>query len=735
MKSRLALLFSCCIGAALPQAINFSEVEQRTQNPKTIWNPQKTTIPNTYVLAAKELLGHGLSDPRGGKLRRVKVLIGNASWSDKFSEYSTIGWVLSGGKKVVLVDGLTYDVASDLGGANESEFLKTFGDMNLPLNTFSRSVWVTDATIALPALLLIRGETKLAEEIYVEVISHLSVSPHHLNRFLFDRYKMQVAHCLMSKRDKESVYWAKKLFEVVTRKGVDNLPIELNSNDLEYSIETVKQILNDTIRRANHHSGAIDLATISKLRQDLRIEALIKRLDEIAVRQMGQPGGGFNLLGDPAVQALIKEGAAAVPALLDAIENDQRLTRSVTFGRDFFPMRTILPVEWVATRCLSELWPSSGLEKQKPKADRVQRLRKIWTETSSMTEPERYLRVLKDDSAGGQVWFEAAKSLTRRIRIEPTVGSAAGQTKRILFGESLRMKHGEELVRLLVKRNEQVVSIPKERDTSKLYRFEEGMQIAHCLAKWDLTRASQSLKLSCENALQIAHDWKESSYYPETMLFNTYALLICDLILANDLEAAKYYSRLENLCHLSLNIQTNILRPLWVAPDDVEIQKIGKSMLNSFLSNLKTKGASDPDFGLMFICDGLRVPLINSPAYREALVEALRCNVFVGSARIKESGKDFILEHRLLGGGQGNRGPISRSDATEMSRGFVLITAADYICQQIAFLKGAVPFSMVWPGTKRFEGIKKTIDWLQDASVDWEAVSKDQEYYDYIDNW
>jgi len=54
---------------------------------------------------------------------------------------------------------------------------------------------------------------------------------------------------------------------------------------------------------------------------------------------MGQPGW-VNLSEDPIVAALTQEGDPAVEPLLDCLEHDKRLTRSVGFGRDFFLGRT-----------------------------------------------------------------------------------------------------------------------------------------------------------------------------------------------------------------------------------------------------------------------------------------------------------------------------------------------------------------------------------------------------------
>jgi hypothetical protein len=78
-----------------------------------------------------------------------------------------------------------------------------------------------------------------------------------------------------------------------------------------------------------------------------RVAWLIDQLDQVDARQMGQPGG-VPLGEDARVTALIAVGDDAVPALIDCIEKDTRLTRSVHFWRDFAQSRTIIAVREAA---------------------------------------------------------------------------------------------------------------------------------------------------------------------------------------------------------------------------------------------------------------------------------------------------------------------------------------------------------------------------------------------------
>jgi hypothetical protein len=86
-----------------------------------------------------------------------------------------------------------------------------------------------------------------------------------------------------------------------------------------------------------------------------RIAALISDLDEVAARQMMNPGGvPVNL--DPTVEALVAEGEGAVEPLLDCMENDQRLTRSpIGLSGGLDTHRDLFPVREAARIALSEI--------------------------------------------------------------------------------------------------------------------------------------------------------------------------------------------------------------------------------------------------------------------------------------------------------------------------------------------------------------------------------------------
>jgi hypothetical protein len=169
-----------------------------------------------------------------------------------------------------------------------------------------------------------------------------------------------------------------------------------------------------------------------------KVAHLIDALDEVDARQWGQPGG-VDLSSDRRVEELIRLGDAAVPALIDALESDERLTRSVHFWRDFARSRTVLGVrEAVLTAVMSILRvrvfePAATGDNFTARGDdaakeMAKRLRAYWAEYGRLPFDERMMKVLTDPKTNFEAKREAAENLAsinedRRFRttIYPTI--------------------------------------------------------------------------------------------------------------------------------------------------------------------------------------------------------------------------------------------------------------------------------------------------------------------------
>lgn len=162
-------------------------------------------------------------------------------------------------------------------------------------------------------------------------------------------------------------------------------------------------------------------ADFAKWDADKKTAFLIDALEEVDARQRGQPGG-VDLGSDSRVQGLILVGDPAVPALIDALEKDERLTRSVHFWRDFARSRTVLSVrEAVLTALMSILRVSvfevaSTGDNFTARGDdaaiqTAKKLRAYWAEYGKMPFDERMMKILTDPKTKFAARREAADNL------------------------------------------------------------------------------------------------------------------------------------------------------------------------------------------------------------------------------------------------------------------------------------------------------------------------------------
>jgi hypothetical protein len=152
-----------------------------------------------------------------------------------------------------------------------------------------------------------------------------------------------------------------------------------------------------------------------------KVAFLIDALDGVDARQDGQPGG-VDLAGDYRVNTLIKIGDPAVPALIDALDNDERFTRSVHYWRDFARSRTVLSVRETALVALMSIlrirvfethstggnFTSQGEEAAKKAA---KKLRDYWNDYGPLSFDERMMKTLTDPGSNFESLREAADNL------------------------------------------------------------------------------------------------------------------------------------------------------------------------------------------------------------------------------------------------------------------------------------------------------------------------------------
>lgn len=186
------------------------------------------------------------------------------------------------------------------------------------------------------------------------------------------------------------------------------------------------------LRRRKAGSAVIAAGEIPALAPERQTAAWIDRLQEVTVLQDGQPGG-VDLAEAPEVQALMRIGEPALPALLDCFERDTRLTRSVHFWRAHHPSRTVLGVHEAALTAIMSILRTefyspgaTGSNVSAGGSDRRARLaaelRAYWEKFGKLTFDERMMAVLSDRQADPEARHEAALNLATP-NAKPTYGT------------------------------------------------------------------------------------------------------------------------------------------------------------------------------------------------------------------------------------------------------------------------------------------------------------------------
>jgi hypothetical protein len=239
------------------------------------------------------------------------------------------------------------------------------------------------------------------------------------------------------------------------------------------------QILADLEGRAHEpaRTNILEAGITNYPGQGQRIALLVDELNLVSARQWGQPGW-VELPQDSIVAALIQEGDPAVEPLLNCLENDRRLTRSVGFGRDFFRGRTVISVHAAARVALLSIL-RAGFNGDAPE------IRAYWNKYKNLTLEDRWHAILDDDAAHAR-WDEAAANIVQpeNVRRYPDGLSVSNfvptNVPVRMDGEILRGKTNPSVTQLMARR---ALEVPTNNVDA--YDISASCQMALYLAAWD----------------------------------------------------------------------------------------------------------------------------------------------------------------------------------------------------------------------------------------------------------
>jgi hypothetical protein len=492
------------------------------------WTWTATNLPANYVSATRALFEQGLADPRDCEYREIEVGTGSA-WQGDGGVVTTHGWVLPGRKSqrfAICWNGLVYpavslgakaDLAAD--GAN----LVTNGSRPwYPAIPEGMSVSPVSSLGVKGCLLLRLGRGDLAAGFWQSQIRRAQDVQNALNSqfhftnapstngapawpdtdpylewandwawAMFDR--MICAHergdqALALVTARQLAKAQPKIEAECAKRGFKRQPNWDSSKQgqlIPYLsfLEQLPQILADLERREKERRRlSTDQAALRMItNQSERISALIRNLELVQARQWRQPGG-VDLNDDPVTAALIQEGDAAVDPLLDCLERDKRLTRSVRFGRDFHVGRTVLPVADAARRVLESILQTDF-------RGGAPEIRAYWNKYKGMKLEDRWYAILQDDAANSR-WLEAAGNIIRPGNLRAFSGrfatdkSTSTKAPIPVQGEILRGKTNPSITELMTRR---ALEIPQGNPGS--YDLSAACQMGLDLAAWDAAAA------------------------------------------------------------------------------------------------------------------------------------------------------------------------------------------------------------------------------------------------------
>lgn len=479
-------------------------------NQNSPWTAPVANLPSNFVSAAATLFEQGLADPRGCEYREINVGTGNV-WTGDGGVVTTHGWVLPStniGRFAICWNGLVYPVASVGTNVNfDSEAATMVADKANNWRTAVPEAMAISPAYrnGIKACLLWRlGKADLAAEYWANLQRQNAGSDPYLewatswawamfDRLLCAHMRGDEALALVTARQLSQTQ--PRIEEECFRRGFreplvtgvwhsPGMVVPLNRPYLNF-LGQLPAILADLERREKEgERESIATDDLKKFtNQSERIGTLIRDFDLVDSRQMGQPGG-VDLSGNRFVSALVAEGDAAVEPLLNSLEKDTRLTRSVRFGRDFGMDRKVMSVADAALDALEGILHLQLSYASTPQSN-LGAIRAYWDRNKGMKLEDRWYVALKDDSAADG-WREAAANITAPANWG-SHGAAWVYNARIprdqstpMSGESLRAKSNPTVTELLTKRALEVPSSNLER-----YDTSTACEIGLCLMAWD----------------------------------------------------------------------------------------------------------------------------------------------------------------------------------------------------------------------------------------------------------
>jgi hypothetical protein len=745
---------------ARPAAAKSGALLPRPPRQDEPWTPPGSGLPAAVVDAARALFEQGLADPRGCGYR--EVVLAGGTWplrNDATPRPPAHAWALpfdvtGGPRYAVAWNGLVYPVAR-LGPAADLEadvqaLVRPQPAPGIGVVAGAAHHLVTASETSLTptkAILLLRlGRGDLAEAVWKAGPGGLPAAngggrPD--GRVLYARLAADWAWALYERAasahasgdDPLALASLRELARIrpliEARAGVVKAPpiggprnrfgIPGRPSDFDF-IAQLPEFLADQERRAREPKRVPAPKATSPDRA-ARIAALIRDFDQVHQEPFFFPGAA-DLAADAIVQAVIKEGDAAVEPLLDCLEHDNRLTRTVDrddrHGTRYLHVQRAAAAAYAAliaimgTRQLGAMRQDPGGALRGPtRAELAAEIRDFWRKNRGLGPAERLFRTLADDEATREQWLDAAEALAQPNDVRGRGGSYVipyrfGGKVPPPRGEPLRSRANPSITELMARRTRDLVARPGHPDPGFIAR--DANRMAGFLADWDLKGALPTLKERVARSgevLRLAQP-NDNAVYGLDVEIARFTML---RVQGGDPAALADYAawiRTIRKPDPSGYSQPEMFEPMWTYPDDPAIAAAAIALFDNDTSPLVPLfGPEDRGWGeLGTWSDVIVSPMLGVAPFRKLVLAGLADDRPLGSVTCDAAGKVTIVVDKGL-----SMLPTFRDDDPNRPRPgtSMPLRLSDHYAWKLQELAGIPRFRLHWPKDRRDRAIAEVV--------------------------
>lgn len=722
------------------------------------WMPPSTRLPESLIDATDFLFKHGMADPRGCEYREIEIVIGGFGQESGGKRLRTHGWVLpkmaDNWHFAVAWNGLTYPVFAVGVPANLNAdvmaLIKADGELarkhETPIHGFAFdseycSVHYSKMSLLKVCLLLRLGQRRLAEKYWdcwtVGMSINYSVSYFGLSKEwaweYFDRtiraFERKDDHLALSGAQALAILWSELERDTAKRDSQNWAGIHTTSSfkGVYYDFLTqIPTLLADLHRRVKTeaHKRPFDKELATFPDQSTRIRVLIDDLDNLSTPKKFLPNIN-DLANDPVVQALIKEGDAAIGPLLECVETDNRLTRFVEYQNyvsdahehvfGVWEIAHFVIEEILQTHIFEPVTNPSWMSTMAGRRVEASRIRKYWQTYGKMQPAERWYAVLADDDASTEQWLDAAQRITFPVNASNAVYGCVDLVPNrsadilVLNGEVLRAKKNLSVTELMIKRTNSMLTAGHSKE-ERLASLKNSCKMALHLSHWDIQAALPILAdeiKRCQHAIagnQPYGDNYELEYYIAEMSIQR--------ISGGDRFAVEDYIQWlrTTVPHLTEYSIPEFLEPLWRFPDNVLLNSEAERVFNDVASPWEDM-TNGPKQWCWTIPLGHLIdsPLIGVDGFKNHVLRKLSDKSMGGTIKMREGlWTDIKLNNDSMDAYYCNHEPPLPPVEKEFT-GRVCDIYAIYVTQ----LDGAPRFEFYWSEDRKYKAIEACISFLQ----------------------